>query len=175
MAASLILIGFMGSGKTAVGERVAQDLGWSFLDADEMIETEMGMPIIRIFEEKGESAFRRLEEDVVLALLDEASMSGQGTVLSLGGGAVTNAGVCRRLKAEPLVVLLDTDLETAFARAQDGKRPLARDPSRFKKLYADREDLYRSVAKIVVDTGTLDVAGAAAEVCRWLKERIGID
>lgn len=169
MAGSLILIGFMGSGKTAVGESVARNLGWNFRDADTQIEEELGMSISRVFEQQGEAAFRRAEEDVVLKLLDEAAAASQGVVLSLGGGAVTNARVFERLKAEPLVVLLDADLETAFARAQDGKRPLARDLARFKELYGEREELYRSVAKVVVDTRGMNVEETAAEVARKIK------
>lgn len=166
----LILIGFMGSGKTAVGKSVALNLGWTFEDADELIEKDQGMSISQIFQQRGEAAFRRIEEEAVLKLLDEAAGGAQGVVVSLGGGAVTNAMVLERLKPEPLVALLDADLETAFARAQNGKRPLARDPERFRELYIEREKLYHGVAKVMVDTRGKSVEKVTAEIIGRLKE-----
>ena len=78
-------------------------------------------------------------------------------MISLGGGAVTIPAVYERLLEEPLVVLLDEDIDTAFKRASGGKRPLAADHDGFQALFSERESLYRSVAKYIVDTRRLDV------------------
>lgn len=164
MGPTLILIGFMGSGKTAAGKRVANDLGWEFYDTDLLIEQETGISIVEIFERGGESAFRKAEELVIFRLLDKVSSAPAGTVISLGGGAVSIERVYGRLLRESLVVLLDEDIDTAFSRAQNGKRPLADDREAFRLLYAQREDLYRAVAKIVVRTRGKSVSQVAEEI-----------
>lgn len=173
MAPTLILIGFMGSGKTAVGRQLARQLGWSFADADHVIEQELGTSISEVFATAGEAAFRKQEETVVLGLLDQAAAAADGSVVSLGGGAVTIDAVRERLSGEPLVVLLQTDLETAYARARGGSRPLAADEQAFRQLYDSREQLYRSVAKIMVDVGEKDIKQVAAEVARLIMGRKG--
>jgi len=161
---TLILIGFMGSGKTAVGKRVAHDLGWEFHDTDLLVEQEAGSSIVGIFEREGEPAFRKTEELVIFRLLDGRRDSSAGTVISLGGGAITIHKVYRRLLKEKTVVLLDEDLETAFSRSQNGKRPLADDREAFGQLYAQREALYRAVADIEVQTRGKSVNQVAEEI-----------
>lgn len=174
MAESLILTGFMGSGKTAVGKRLADKLGWDFFDADPLIEQRLGMPVQQIFEIHGEPGFREAEEAVVLGLLEEAAQARTGTVVSLGGGAVTIPAIYEHLILEPLVVLLDEDINMAFKRAGDGKRPLADDRKKFQALYAEREGLYRSVSKYIVDTRSLTVEQAADRIISLIHERTGI-
>ncbi len=102
MAPTVILIGFMGTGKSAVGSCLARGLGWNFFDADIQIEKRMGMPVAEVFEKHGEETFRTAEAAVVTGLLDEAASSREGTVISLGGGAVTAPETARRLRREPL-------------------------------------------------------------------------
>ncbi|MHB8160028.1 MAG: shikimate kinase [Thermoleophilia bacterium] len=174
MAESLILTGFMGSGKTAVGKRLAGRLGWDFFDADPLVEQHLGMPIHEIFEIHGEPAFRKAEEAVVLGLLEAASRAQTGAVISLGGGAVTIPAVYERLTREPLIVLLDEDINMAFKRARGGKRPLADDRDKFQALYSERESLYRSVSKYIVDTRSLNVEQVADRIIVLIHERTGI-
>ena len=173
MAEGLILTGFMGTGKTAVGRRLANRLGWDFFDADPLVEEHMGMTIPEIFEIHGEPGFRKAEEAVVLGLLDEAARAEKGAVISLGGGAVTIPAVYERLTKEPLVVLLDEDVDTAYERARGSRRPLAGDPERFRDLYSQRESIYRSVAKYIVDTRGLDSSAVASRVIELIHERTG--
>ncbi len=174
MASSLILTGFMGSGKTAVGEELAQRLGWNFFDADPLVEKHLGMSIPEIFEVHGEPGFRRAEETVVKGLLEEAARSQEGAVVSLGGGAVTIPAIYEILMKEPLVVFLDEDIDQAFWRAGGGERPLAQDLESFKSLFLERESLYRSVAKYIVDTRGLDVEQVAERIVKLIHERTGI-
>ena len=174
MADGLILTGFMGSGKTAVGKRLAGKLDWDFFDADPLVEEHMGMSIREIFEIHGEPGFRKAEEAVVLGLLEEAASSKRGAVISLGGGAVTIPAVYERLLRESLVVLLDEDVETAYQRARGGKRPLAEDWENFRSLYTQRDSIYRSVAKYIVDTRGLDADAVADRIVELIHERTGI-
>lgn len=161
----------MGSGKTAAGKRVAHDLGWEFFDSDLLVEQKAGSSIAGIFEREGEPAFRKAEELVILRLLDGREDASTGTVISLGGGAVTIDNVYRRLLKEKLVVLLDEDIETAFSRAQDGKRPLADDREAFGRLYTERETLYRMVADIEVQTRGKSVNQVAEEIVGRISSR----
>ncbi|MHB1361119.1 MAG: shikimate kinase [Thermoleophilia bacterium] len=173
MAEALILTGFMGSGKTAVGKLLAEKLNRDFFDADPLVEERMGMPIPEIFEIHGEPEFRKAEETVVTGLLGEAAKSSRGAVISLGGGAVTIAAIYEKLVREPLVVLLDEDVDRAWQHARGGSRPLAADPEHFRSLYAERESIYRSVAKYIVDTRDLDAGGVADRIVELIHERTG--
>ena len=141
----IVLVGFMGAGKTTIGRRLAQRLGVPFLDSDLVIEQRQGRRIPEIFTTDGELAFRDLEEQTVAALLRD-----QDGVLSLGGGSVERAATQERL-AGHTVILLDVSLETALARIGDtSKRPmLAQDVS---KLYHRRASTYRGVASVIART-----------------------
>lgn len=170
MADSLILIGFMGSGKSAVGKELAGRMGREFRDADRVVEERSGRSVEEIFAREGEPEFRRLEEAAVRDLLAEGAESG-GLVISLGGGAVTSADLRHRLASEPLVVLLDTDVELAYRRSQDGKRPLARNRRQFESLFQERQPLYESVAKIKIDTRGRSIRQVAKAVIGAIEER----
>lgn len=173
MAPAVIIIGFMGSGKTAVGKKLAGRLGWEFRDADSRIESEMGITIAEAFAARGEAYFRDLEERVVLEMIDAAGEAATGTVISLGGGAVTSSKVRRRLDSEPLVILLDEDVETAFVRASDGTRPLAGDAAGFRRLYEERTYLYRQAAKYSIDTRKKDVEAVTSEMAGIVENEVG--
>lgn len=173
MAPRVIIIGFMGSGKTAAGRSLARMLGWEFHDADRRLQEEMGMSIAEAFASRGEDYFRELEERLVLEMIEAAAGSANGTVISLGGGAVTSSKVRQRLSEEPLVILLDEDVETAFARASDGSRPLAEDAAGFRQLFEERTHIYRQTAKKTVDTRNKGVEDVAAEMAKMVEEEVG--
>lgn len=170
MAPTVILIGFMGAGKSTVGGRLFRELGWDFIDADRVVEKEMGMDIPRAFAEKGEDGFRREEERVTLSLLDQTALNTGGTVIALGGGAVTIRSVTERLQEEPLVFFLDVDLDTAYERSRDTSRPLAEDAEKFRSIFADRQRLYRDAATYVIDTRGREAGQVAGEIVRILRE-----
>jgi shikimate kinase / 3-dehydroquinate synthase len=132
----LALIGFMGAGKTSVGQEVARRTGRPFVDTDAEIEARHG-PIAELFE-RGEDEFRRLEAMVVEDALSRAEPS----VIALGGGAFEAARSDRAL-----AVLLDVDVETAWARSRTSGRPLAQDEARFRELFGQRD--YGAVADAV--------------------------
>lgn len=156
------LIGFMGAGKTTLGEEAAERLGRPFIDLDRELEGSLGRSIPEVFLELGEAQFRVLEAEKTL----EALRSAPPAVLSLGGGVVTSPEVRATLQDRALTVLIDVDLETAWSRSRDSARPLARDEELFHALYAEREPLYRECAEAItrdVDGIVLAAAGIQLE------------
>jgi shikimate kinase len=132
----------MGSGKSTVGPLVAARLGWRFLDADDVIVAEAGMPISRFFAEHGEPAFREIERKTIARLAAE-----DGLVLALGGGAIEDAGT-RELLVNgegTLLVHLEVALETTLARCggTDTTRPVLADRANLAARYERRLPLYR--------------------------------
>jgi shikimate kinase len=119
----IVLVGLMGAGKTAVGRRLAADLGVGFVDADEAIVEAASMSIPDIFEVYGEQAFRDLERRVIARLVDETP-----GVLALGGGAFIDPATRERLAGRCVTVWLKADLDTLVARTARKRttRPLLR-------------------------------------------------
>jgi shikimate kinase len=138
----VLLVGFMGSGKTSVGEALAEGLGWAFVDLDRQIEIASGKSIPELFRSAGEREFRRLER----SLLREALAPTPGDrVIALGGGTFAQPGVpelARRVGA--ISVFLDGDVDELWARCcGDGRqRPLAVDQNQFRQLYEARRKRY---------------------------------
>jgi len=155
---ALVLIGFMGAGKTTAAAQLASALGATAIDSDRLVEQRLGRSIAEEVEEHGEGRFRAVEEEVVLDLLDRVD---GGAVVSLGGGAVLSPRV-RAALGRHIAVYLEADPETAWRRLGSGRsnRPLARDRQRFLELFRAREPLYNQLAKAVVPTGTPPPLGA---------------
>jgi len=149
---SLVLIGPMGSGKTTVGRLLAEKLGWSFIDTDDLIEAYSGMSISQIFAENGEKYFRRLEEKAI-----GEAVSKTRTVIATGGGAVTNPANLKQMKAQGVVVYLQTGLEELTKRVGSGKgRPLLSgvDCRRtLSSLLAEREGFYAQGDLVICTDG----------------------
>ncbi len=138
----------MGSGKTTVGQQLAQALGVTWIDSDLEIERREARRIPDIFTADGEPAFRELEERVVADLL-----STHTGVLSLGGGAVLSATTRERL-AGHRVIYLKISAEQGFSRVADSNRPLLKavDPKQaYRDLLAQRDPIYQAIATVVVD------------------------
>jgi shikimate kinase/3-dehydroquinate synthase len=160
-APALVFIGFMGAGKTSAARAAAGVLGVRAIDADHEIERRLGTTIEAYFESHGEAAFRSVEEEAVCGLLERPA----APVLSLGGGAVTSERV-RELLRRHTVVLLDVDVETAWRRAGNKRRPLARDRDRFVALHAARTPLYESLADAVLLDSSRDEVRRAVHALR---------
>jgi shikimate kinase len=178
VAPVLALCGFMGSGKSSVGRRVAAAQGWAFRDLDDEVVARAGMTVAQIFAAEGEERFR-LREKVTLEELVSGEEARAGLVLALGGGTVTVPEVVSLLVAGQgsraiLVLHLDVDAESAWARVRGGGRPLARSRESFFELAALRGAVYRTVAERTVDAAApLDeVAEATLAALRgWLATR----
>jgi shikimate kinase len=142
----LVLVGFMGSGKTTVGRSIARRLGWGFIDMDERIEERAGRRVADIFRERGEAAFREEELAVALEL-----QSAQRRVIATGGGAFAQVRTREALRTGAFTVYLASDFETLSGRVPgDGSRPLAADREIMRRLLEEREPFYRS-ADLIVD------------------------
>jgi shikimate kinase len=163
---AVVLVGFMGAGKTAVGRALAAALRLPFVDTDAAIVKASG-PIPDIFEARGESGFRALEAEVVVRELEALAYTPR--VLALGGGAVLSRDVRRALARAPQVVWLTAPPDVLWGRvAMEGSRPLATDKHSFVALLSAREPLYREVATVVVDTAGSTPAAVAEAVVQAL-------
>ena len=151
----IALIGFMGAGKSTIGREVARLTARPFVDLDEEIEKRHG-PIAKIFDERGESEFRRLEEEVAAAALEADELS----IVALGGGANLSPWTMARLRKRALTMWVAVDEETAWERSRGSGRPLARDEGEFRRLFRERSLIYLSDAQLMVSSPESVVLGA---------------
>lgn len=153
----IVLVGLPGSGKSSVGKRLAQRLGWPFADSDAVIEQRIDGPIREFFEREGEARFRDLEQSTLADLM--ASHRG---ILATGGGAVLREANRVAMRQGAHVIYLRSHPEDLMRRLRhDTKRPLLQvdDPmARLRELYRLRDPLYVETAHDVVDTGRPSVA-----------------
>jgi len=138
----IYLVGFMAAGKSTVGRLLAHELGWSFSDVDEEIEAAEGASIAEIFDQRGETEFRRIEHEAVHKRV-YAIMHGRPMVVALGGGAFADERNRHILTENGVTIWLDCPFPTVCARLEGSShRPLARDREKLKQLYEDRRPLY---------------------------------
>ncbi len=149
----LYLVGFMCSGKTTVGQALAKQLGWCFVDVDSEIEHAQGQRIRDIFVEQGESRFRDLEAATLRQHVTKVE-SGRPCVFALGGGTFVQPRNWELIENNGVTIWLDCSLETILARlGDDVTRPLATDRNGLAQLYGDRRPLYgRADYRVEVDT-----------------------
>jgi shikimate kinase len=145
----IVLVGFMGAGKTTIGNLLAARLALPFADSDQVIEERAGRPVRQIFAEDGEPAFRALEHQVIADLLD-----GPELVLAVGGGAAEHPLTQAKLSSEPgtHVVYLQVGYTQALQRiGGDAGRPMLARPD-LTAVYERRRPVYAAVATLAVDT-----------------------
>ena len=138
----LALAGFMGAGKTTLGEEVARRLRRPFVDLDHQIERQAGTTIEELFARDGEPGFRVIEERVAASVIEGS----EPAVVALGGGTVLSEPTRAILQRRAFTVLLDIDPATAWTRASEGGRPLAIDEHAFHALYRARLPVYEDAA-----------------------------
>lgn len=157
----IVLTGFMGAGKTTVGPLLAAHLGWRFIDADDVIESEAAATIAELFARHGEPAFRDREHQTIAQLASTDAL-----VLALGGGAIEHDATRTLLLTTPgtLLVHLEVELSTTLARCRgtENSRPVFADQANLAARYQRRLPLYRTAhVSISVDALTPDQAVAA--------------
>jgi shikimate kinase len=165
---AVVLVGFMGAGKTSVGQVLAQKLGWEFEDLDNLIQQREGRTIEQIFHESGEASFRGTEHAALRELLAESGTIPR--VIALGGGAFVQTNNVELLKnAGVPTVFLDGPAQELFARCQQQgiQRPLRRDPEDFGRLYETRRPKYL-LASLRIETSGKSVERVASEVTQKL-------
>jgi len=167
---TIALVGLPGSGKSAIGRRLGQQLGWRFVDTDHCIEDRIGCTIREFFEREGEDAFREVEEQV----LADLTFSLRQSVMATGGGSVLRASNRQHLRERTHVVYLRSSPEELLRRLRhDTKRPLLQvaDPlQRLKDLHAVRDPLYREIAHTTVDTGRPSIAMLVSTIVQQLED-----
>ena len=165
-ADNVVLVGFMGAGKSVCGRMLARRLGRCFVETDDMIVSRDGRSIPDIFRQDGEEAFRRLEAEVLEALRLKS-----GDVIATGGGLPCREGRMDALRGLGTVVWLRGDLAVQLQRAgRVGGRPmLERPPAEIEALYRRREPYYAR-AHLVVDTAGLGVDQVVSRVVAALRE-----
>jgi len=166
---AVFLLGFMGAGKTSVGQALARRLHWRFVDLDQRIEMREGQTIAEIFARSGEEAFRRLETAELRAVLAELGQ-GAPAVVALGGGAPLreeNAALLAACSAPQ--VFLDAPFEVVRQRCREtvAARPLFGEEEPARRLYEARRPHYLK-AQFRVDTVSRSVEQVAADIARAL-------
>jgi shikimate kinase len=162
----IVLIGFMGSGKSSVARFLAEQTELGFIDMDSQIEQDSGMSISRIFELEGEEGFRRRESELLESLLDR-----NRSIVSTGGGVVIREQNRRLLRQLGTVVYLQVSIGEADARLKWAKdRPLLRGLKTPEQLLTERLPWYQEVADITVDTNGKGVRAVTEEVYERLRK-----
>jgi shikimate kinase/3-dehydroquinate synthase len=151
------LIGFMGAGKTTLAEAVAARIGRRVVDADRLLEGRAQISIGAFFAQRGETEFRIAEASIVR----ETFRQSPPAVVALGGGAIKTPEVQSALLERAFTVLVEVDIDTAWERSKDTDRPNAQDERVFRRLYEERQPLYRGAADAVADDADGVILAAA--------------
>ena len=170
MKTNIALIGFMGTGKTAVGKALASKLGKQFIETDGLIEQKAGKSIPEIFEQNGEIAFRELEIEITKNIAHT-----KNAVIACGGGLVLNKINIDRFKEECIIVYLTASAGIILKRTSGdaGGRPLLAVPNRLqqiRELLRYRQPYYRQAADIIINTSRLSIRMVVERIEEELKD-----
>lgn len=161
----IILVGFMGSGKTVVGKKLSKKLKLKFIDMDEEIEKENNSSIESIFEKRGEEYFREKESNLLKELLSKENI-----VISTGGGIIKEKKNYELLKKEKCVIFLDANEQTIINNVSHdlNKRPLLKNSSNLHEtinnLLSQRYKKYNNIAKIKVNVNNKNVDEVVSQI-----------
>ena len=167
---NIVILGFMGAGKTVVGTHLASRLGYQFLDTDQQIEKDQGCTIIQIFKYVGESFFRKLESDLLVQIQHL-----NNTVISTGAGILTTEGNLELIHDIGTTVYLEVDVNEIFHRVKRKKsRPLLQtdNPKKtIKELLEKRRHFYEK-AQLKITTKGLNLYRIASTIMALLHKDI---
>ena len=167
---NIILIGYMGSGKSTVGRKAAKAVEYTFLDTDVLIEKEEGMTISKLFEEKGESYFREKETETIRRLLAEP----KGNIIATGGGLPMKEGNAELLKELGTVIYLKAETDTLVKRLSgDTSRPLLKNGElreKIETMLAIRGPVYEATADVVLQTDNMSFYEIICKIENLLKQ-----
>lgn len=155
---NIILIGMMGSGKSSIGIALSYNIGWDFVDFDDLIEKKEGRTISEIFSNDGEEYFRKVESNIL------KEFKGKHIIVATGGGIVENVENIDILKKVGTVFYLKASAEELYKRVQkETHRPLVKDEESFKQILKRREKLYEK-ADFTIDTTKKRTGDIAEEI-----------
>ncbi len=165
---NIYLVGFMATGKTAVGKELAKKLQREFFDLDDLIEQRQNMRIVDIFREKGEPYFRRAEKDLVKEVSSKTDL-----IVGCGGGAIVDEENLTNLKKSGTVICLSADIDTILKRTQDCEdRPLLNVDDRkscINNLLKKREPFYNQ-ANHTINTTNLNIQEVVNKIIAVTKD-----
>jgi shikimate kinase len=165
--ARIVLVGFMGAGKSTTGRSLARLLGWRFCDLDRLIAERSGMTIAQFFQVRGEAAFREEERSAAASLGGESRL-----VIAAGGGAFAQQETREALQGDAVSVWLRCRLETCLDRIGQGRsRPLAADREKIGSLFAERQASY-ALADLTLDSDDVVPDEMARRVADALGNRL---
>lgn len=166
---NIILIGYMGSGKSTVGRKAAKAVEYNFLDTDALIEKEEGMTISKLFEEKGEPYFREKETETIRKLIAEP----KGNIIATGGGLPMKEGNAELLKELGTVIYLKAGTDTLMKRLSgDTARPLLKNGDlreKIETMLAIRGPVYEACADLVLQTDNMSFYEIICQIEKLLK------
>ena len=166
---NIILIGYMGSGKSTVGKKAAKALEYKFLDTDALIEEAEGMAISKLFEEQGEAYFREKETETIRRLLTEP----KGNIIATGGGLPMREGNAELLKELGTVIYLKAETDTLLKRLTgDTSRPLLQNGDlreKIETMLAIRGPVYEKTADVVLQTDNMSFYEIICQIENILK------
>lgn len=166
---NIVLVGFMGTGKSAVARQLAKDLGKKYISLDEEIVEREGRPINDIFSNEGEPYFRQVEKEIVEEFSKKTDL-----VIDTGGGVVLDNDNMNNLKSSSMVVCLWATPETIYERTQkQSHRPLLKveDPmGRIRDLLEYRRPFYQK-AEVHIDTDVLSIPEIVEEVKKHISDK----
>ncbi len=170
MKTSIALIGFMGTGKTAVGKTLAEKLDREFVEMDSLVEQKAGKTVPEIFEQDGEVAFRELEIGVTKEIAERKK-----AVIACGGGVVLNKINIDRLRKKCIIVYLTASPRVILKRtsSDENERPLLRAANKaghIQELLRFRKPFYERAADIRIDTSQRDINSVVEQIIIKLKE-----
>lgn len=162
---NVVLIGFMGTGKSTIARKLADRLGWAIMDSDQWIEASEGMSISKIFKIKGEAYFRQLESEAIQQIMKQKKQ-----VIATGGGIVMVEGNQKCMMDNGLVVTLKADAKTIINRvSRDRNRPLLKGNVRGKvhQLLSERKNAY-DFAHIQIDTSFSSIDDIVEQIIKHM-------
>lgn len=166
---SIIIIGFMGVGKSTIAKKLKQRLKMPTVDMDDLIVEKIGMTISDYFKENGEEAFRELESELLEEILDSEQ------IISPGGGVIMREKNQELLKKHPKVIYLDGDFEMIYRRISGKKahiRPIVQQKTKeeLRELFDFRRGIYNDLASKKIDTRGKGIKEITLEIMDWLGE-----
>jgi shikimate kinase len=166
---NIVLVGFMGTGKTAVGKLLAARLKKSRLCLDDMIEWKVGKPIVEIFNQDGESFFRKVEKDIV-----KAASRDNDVIIDAGGGVVIDEDNIKNLKNKGIIICLKARPEVTYQRTKGQiHRPLLNTPNPIDSIKAllDEREKYYNRADYTIETSGLTPDEVAEKIIDIIEEQ----